>query len=83
MSTHLPAELLKIKLNQQLSRLKELLNASQKPAEESKFSLYQRLVSWFMMGRLSKTEYDRVLEVLLETTEMIGTDYKHYSFFIL
>lgn len=83
MSTHLPAELLKIKLNQQLSRLKELLNASQKPAEESKFSLYQRLVSWFMMGRLSKTEYDRVLEVLLETTEMIGTDYKHNSFFIL
>lgn len=76
MSTHLPAELLKIKLNQQLSRLKELLNASQKSAEESKFSLYQRLVSWFMMGRLSKAEYDRVLEVLLETTEMIGTDQK-------
>lgn len=72
MSTHLPAELLKIKLNQQLSRLKELLNAIQKPAEEPKFSLYQRLVSWFMMGRLSKAEYDRVLEVLLETTEMIG-----------
>ena len=74
----LPAELLKIRLNQQLSRLKELLQSvkdkKQRPSslEEDPFSLYQRIVSWFVMGRLSKHEYDRVLETLLESNELIG-----------
>lgn len=75
-SRQLPAELLKIRLNQQLTRLKELLNAKGKvrpsSTEEDPFVLYQRIVSWFVMGRLSKFEYDRVLETLLESSELIG-----------
>lgn len=84
MSCQLPAELLKIRLNQQLSRLKENLNGNNNNNnnnsataaitrnDEDKFTLYQRIVSWFIMGRLSKYEYDRVLESLLETSEQIG-----------
>ncbi len=80
---HLPAELLKIRLNQQLGRLKELLNNHSSSEggcktwrQEDPFCLYQRIVSWFVMGRLSKHEYDKVLETLLETSELIGKQWK-------
>ncbi len=89
-SRQLPAELLKIRLNQQLTRLKELLQQSVKDkrrfsAEDDPFCLYQRIVSWFVMGRLSKHEYDRILETLLETSELIGNlleeaSYSHSSY---
>ena len=40
--------------------------------EDSNFQLYQRILSWFIMGRLAKTEYDRILEKLLLNSEFIG-----------
>lgn len=40
--------------------------------KEDKFQLYQRVLSWFIMGRLAKSEYDAILENLLVTNELIG-----------
>lgn len=40
--------------------------------EEDNFQLYQRILSWFIMGRLAKMEYDGILEKLLLNSEFIG-----------
>ena len=39
---------------------------------DDKFELYQRVLSWFIMGRLAKSEYDAILEKLLMNNELIG-----------
>lgn len=40
--------------------------------EEDRFQLYQRILSWFIMGRLAKSEFDGIFEKLLNTSELIG-----------
>lgn len=73
----IPKELLKFRLDKQLGRLKQVIEAeetgsSSKEEDEDKFQLYQRVLSWFIMGRLAKSEYDGILENILITTELIG-----------
>lgn len=86
----IPKELLKFRLDKQLSRLKQILNeplqqigeheeidieidldVDDKYPEEDKFQLYQRILSWFIMGRLAKSEFDGIFEKLLNTSELI------------
>lgn len=72
----IPKELLKFRLDKQLGRLKETIEADKRhenEGEEEKFQLYQRILSWFIMGRLAKSEYDGILENILSTSELIGT----------
>ena len=80
----IPKELLKFRLDKQLGRLKQVIESSKnenrnRPTEngeeEDKFQLYQRILSWFIMGRLAKSEYDGILENILLTTELIGKNY--------
>lgn len=40
--------------------------------QEDKFQLYQRVLSWFIMGRLAKIEYDAMLEEVLINSELTG-----------
>lgn len=75
----IPKELLKFRLDKQLGRLKQVIESSKNEnkltengEEEDKFQLYQRILSWFIMGRLAKSEYDGILENILITTELIG-----------
>lgn len=80
-SLSIPKELLKFRLDKQLSRLKQILleshrnldiNNSIAKEEEDKFQLYQRILSWFIMGRLAKCEYDGILTNLLISKELSG-----------
>lgn len=84
----IPKELLKFRLNKQLARLRQIFtnfpcsesdfidsysSNEEERDKEDKFQLYQRVLSWFIMGRLAKSEYDAMLEKLLITNELIGT----------
>ena len=82
----IPKELLKFRLDKQLSRLRQQIQIQiiskekennetkeEEGEEEDKFQLYQRILSWFIMGRLAKSEYDVILDKLLDTIELIGT----------
>lgn len=72
-SLNIPKEILKFRLDKQLSRLKQLLTESRDNfEEEDKYQLYQRILSWFIMGRLAKSEYDGMLAGLLITNELTG-----------
>ena len=84
----IPKELLKFRLDKQLGRLKQVIEScknenrnrpTENGEEEDKFQLYQRILSWFIMGRLAKSEYDGILENILITKELIG---KNYLFFL-
>lgn len=69
----LPTELLQFRLSRQLARLKELLSTRDNFSSESdNFDVYQRIVSWFIMGRLSKLEFDLMLEEILCSAELRG-----------
>jgi hypothetical protein len=69
----IPKEILKFRLDKQLGKLKQVIEvANINSEEEDKFQLYQRILSWFIMGRLAKSEYDMILENILITTELIG-----------
>lgn len=79
----IPKELLKFRLNKQLNRLRQIFSNfscseseiidSYSTGEEDKFQLYQRVLSWFIMGRLAKNEYDLILQNILINNELIGT----------
>ena len=84
-SQAIPKELLKFRLNKQLIRLRQIFTnftfssseiidsySSGEEEKEDKFQLYQRVLSWFIMGRLAKSEYDAILENLLVGNELIG-----------
>ena len=81
-SLNIPKELLKFQLEKQFRRLKQnLINSNdfdfdnygyEEEEEEDKFQLYQRILSWFIMGRLAKIEYDWILSEILNTPESIG-----------
>jgi hypothetical protein len=92
----IPKELMKFRLEKQLGRLKQILNEPSKTAEEElldveadidtedeedRFQLYQRILSWFIMGRLAKSEFDGIFEVLLDTSELIGNYYVFSALF--
>lgn len=73
----IPIEILKFRLNKQLSQLKSQLSETCDNFGDSNggFELYQRVLAWFIMGRLSKTEYDRMLEKVLggeRSSELTG-----------
>lgn len=89
----IPKELLKFRLNKQLSHLQQIFtnfpfsaneiidSYSGEEEGEDKFQLYQRVLSWFIMGRLAKSEYDAILENILLTSELIGI-YRGFLWFI-
>ena len=83
----IPKELLKFRLSKQLARLRQIFinfpcssseiidsyySREEESEKEDKFQLYQRVLSWFIMGRLAKSEYDAIFENLLITNELIG-----------
>lgn len=77
----IPKELLKFRLDKQLGRLKQTIeNRTENfdEEEEDKFQLYQRILSWFIMGRLAKSEYDLILENILNSAELIGNSFLQY-----